>query len=341
MRLFVIKVVVFLFVPFLLASSLDYYVSKKLKSTKNFPGENEVWNDIYDGNIIADIAIYGSSRAWVQFDPGLIKKELHISCYNFGEDGSNIVLQYVRHKQFLKFNLKPKLIILSVDIWTLRRSVNPYPTTRFYPYMLFKFDVKNTLESNSITFNPAYFSIPFLRYLKAPQILKLLPSRGDSNFVTVLGNYKLPFTETGNVRINGFRGMEISFSDDEFSRNQNQLKNSIVEVDTNLITAIRKFVVEVLEDDISLLMIYPPELKMGQKIVTNRQEIMSQFINISNDYGIPFYDYSDSTLSYNKEYFYNVQHLNKTGAEIFTINLIDNVLKPIGKNLNYIRSVPK
>ena len=48
----------------------DLVISKELKKSNSYTfGEYSIWNDIYDGKINADIVIYGSSRAWVHFDP--------------------------------------------------------------------------------------------------------------------------------------------------------------------------------------------------------------------------------------------------------------------------------
>ncbi|MBE2208298.1 MAG: hypothetical protein IAE84_11975, partial [Saprospiraceae bacterium] len=88
----------------LFKSQNGYY----LKQTKKAPGEFEVWNDIYNSNVNCDIAIYGSSRAWVHIDPKILSHILQLNVYNFGIDGHNFWLQYLRHIEFLKYNPKPK-----------------------------------------------------------------------------------------------------------------------------------------------------------------------------------------------------------------------------------------
>ena len=50
----------------------DVVISSVLKGASGRAGEMEVWNDIYYNNIDADLAIYGSSRAWVQINPEIL-----------------------------------------------------------------------------------------------------------------------------------------------------------------------------------------------------------------------------------------------------------------------------
>ena len=57
----------------------------------------------------------------------------------------------------------------------------------------------------------------------------------------------------------------------------------------------------------------------------NRGEVLSLYTNYSHKYNIPFYDYSNDAISYQKKYFYNTNHLNKTGAELFTAKFIDTL----------------
>lgn len=62
----VIKKIFLFYLPIILLSyPLDKSISNYLKQSNKCYGEYEVWNDIYSGKINADIAIYGSSRAWV------------------------------------------------------------------------------------------------------------------------------------------------------------------------------------------------------------------------------------------------------------------------------------
>ena len=81
------------------AYPLHRFISYLLRKSNEFPSEFEVMNDIYEGKAAAEIAIYGSSRAWVHIDPQVIEDTLGMSSYNFGNDGHNFPMQYLRHKE--------------------------------------------------------------------------------------------------------------------------------------------------------------------------------------------------------------------------------------------------
>ena len=55
--------------------------------------------------------------------------------------------------------------------------------------------------------------------------------------------------------------------------------------------------------------------------VDNLPEFYETFQSYSDKYQIPILDYKYYYLSYDTAYFYNATHLNKTGAELFTIKL--------------------
>jgi len=52
---------------------------------------------------------------------------------------------------------------------------------------------------------------------------------------------------------------------------------------------------------------------------------MGIYKKFSNEYQIPFYDFSNDSISYHKKYFYNASHLNNIGSQLFTKELIDTL----------------
>ena len=88
---------------------------------------------------------------------------------------------------------------------------------------------------------------------------------------------------------------------------------------------------------LSIIFVNAPEYIEGQIFTKNRGEVLSLYTNYSHKYNIPFYDYSTDAISYQKKYFYNTNHLNKTGAELFTTKFMDtltnsSVIKELKRN---------
>ncbi len=86
-----------------------------------------------------------------------------------------------------------------------------------------------------------------------------------------------------------------------------------------------QFIKEIKEEDIDLIFVYGPEYIEGQDFVKNRNEIFSIYEEISNKEKIPFFNYSDDNMCFDKLLFYNSQHLNKKGANKFTEELIKDL----------------
>lgn len=308
MKKFIIKFLYFLLPVFILAYPLDYGISYYLKESNKFPGENEVWNDIYKSKASCDLAIYGSSRAWVQIDPKIISDSLKLQAYNFGIDGHNFILQYLRHLELLQFNPKPKTIVLSVDIFTLQKRIDLYELEQFLPIMLWNKNIEK-FTSQFIGFNKLDYYIPLIRYASRKSAL--------------IESFKI-FTNQKRkekYRTQGYRGMDKQWNND-FDKAKEKSKSYKIKIESYSLELLEQFIKECKNLNIELILIYPPEYIEGQKFVTNRAEAINLFSELSREYHIPFYDYSNNKISFDQKNFYNASHLNKIGSEQFTNILV-------------------
>lgn len=313
MKKFLIQLLYFILPLIVLAWPLDYGISYILKHSNRYPGEFNVWNDIYDHDAQCDIAIYGSSRAWVQIDPEIISKACSCKVYNFGMDGHNFWLQYLRHIELLKHNKKPREIVLSADIFSLQKRAALCNPEQFLPYMLWNEDIRHYTESYEGYDRPEY-SIPLLRYLgkrKALETCVEVLYRGIQN---------------SQYRKNGYLGMNREWNSD-FDNAKESNEKYIITFDKPTILLFEQFVRECNENGIKLTVIYAPEYIEGQSYVANRNELMNILTEITSKYNIRFIDYSSNPLCLDKSKFYNATHLNITGATIFSEQLASDLLK--------------
>jgi hypothetical protein len=320
-----IKYFLFFTVPiFLFSYFIDIFLSNYLKkSNKDAFGEFSTWNDLYDGKINSDIVIYGSSRAWRHINPTMIEDSLHISAYNLGIDGHNFWLQNLRHTILLEKNKTPKLIIYSLDLFTLKKNKDLYNSEQFLPYMLWNRKIKEaTIGYNG--FNSLDYEIPLIRYY-------------GKYFEIIKAGYLFINPQRNKIkRVKGYQGQEESWNSD-FDKVKSRMKSLEIPLDKKTIILFDRFLKECKSQKIEIIFVYSPEYIEGQRFVKNKFQIISIYRKFSKKYNIPFYDYSNDSMSYKKEYFYNALHLNKTGAELFTSRLIDtlkstNLVKTLIKN---------
>ena len=76
---------------------------------------------------------------------------------------------------------------------------------------------------------------------------------------------------------------------------------------------------------LSIIFVNAPEYIEGQIFTKNRDEVMSLYTKYSHQYNIPFYDFLLMLFTIKKNIFYNTNHHNKMGAELFTTKLIDSL----------------
>lgn len=308
MRKFFLKLSYFCIPLLIIAILTDYLISINLKKSKDYAaGELLVWNDIYNGKINSDIVIYGSSRAWVHINPIMIENAFHKNTYNLGIDGHNFWLQYLRHKELLKYNKKPKYILISLDVFTLEKNTELYNLNQFLPY-IFKRDI---YEYTSIYKGFSFwdYKLPLVRYIGNKEAIKVAYEN---------------FTNTASLipaRVKGYMGMNRKWNNDLKKAKANKIYYEI-KIDSATKILFNIFLQECKNNKITVILVYSPEYIEGQKYVKNRASVIRLYEHFAKKYNILFLNYSNDELCKKREYFYNASHLNKTGSEIFTKKLI-------------------
>ncbi len=312
MKKFLVKLSLFIAPIFLLGYFFDVWISKNLKNSNRFAEkEYPTWNDIYEGKVNSDLLIFGSSRAWIHIDPTMISDSLGISSYNLGIDGHNFWLQDLRYRELLKHNKRPKFIICSLDYFTLKKNKELYNSEQFLPYMLWNKDIKNSTISYE-GFSTIDYEIPLLRYY------------GNYNAVETALRFSLGRLSNPITRVKGYQGRDEVWNSD-FDNAKASIKRLEVTLDKPTIVLFENFLKECKSNNIKLIFVYTPEYIEGQKFVSNREQIFGLYNKFSEEYQIPFYDFSNDSISYQKKYFYNASHLNKLGSQLFTKKLIDTL----------------
>lgn len=312
MKKFIKQVLLFIAPIIILAYYIDLFISNNLKKSNWFANkEYPTWNAIIEGKVNSDVLVYGSSRAWVHIDPAMISDSLGISSYNLGIDGHNFWLQYLRHRMLLKNNKKPKLIILSIDHATFQNSEDLYNLEQFLPYMLWNNDIEQFTTSYE-GFNFFDYNVPLIRYY------------GNYISIKLAIRYYTGYLSNPIHRIKGYEGQDAVWNGD-FEKAKLTMKQYKIKFDYQTIVLFEQFIKECQQNNIKLIFVLTPEYIEGQKFIENRQEFLALCQKYNQFYQIPFYDFSNDSISYQKKYFYNATHMNKLGSQLFTKKLIDTL----------------
>ena len=311
MKLFLKKIMIYGILAIGISLLVDGFISRELKKSTSFAfGESEIWHTIYEGNLDANLVIYGSSRAWVHIDPQMIEDSLQVSAYNLGIDGHNFWLQYLRHKELLKHNETPKTIILTVGPFTLRKRNDLYNYEQFLPY-IFKQDVRDFTKSYE-GFSKLDYYLPLFRFRGQKDALK--------HAMTSVFSSERP----ASYRVKGYRGRNRTWNDD-LEKAKSKMKSFHIDTNSETVTLFETFFKECKTLGINLVMVYAPEYIEGQRFIENRQEVLEIYQTMNSKYEAPFLDYSQDDICKDKTLFYNSMHLNIKGSKRFTHKLINDL----------------
>ncbi len=289
---------------------LDIVLSKALLRTNLYAGEYEIWNDIYNKNIDEDLVYYGSSRTYVHINPKIMDDELGINSYNLGFNAYKIDFQKYRHDEFLK-HYQPKNVIINLDINALTQ-VRAFKSEQFLPMLFFNKElylkIKKSLGVDyKVKFREIFF--PLIRY-----------RHYNNNGKNIIDELKNIYAKKINkkIRIKGFQGINRQWKDEKLDKAEIKVS---VDLKNDLIAMIE----DLKNINANVILINTPEYVSQIKSQTNRKEIINLYQSIANQYQIPFIDYSNDSISYNQKLFYNTNHLNAKGADIFTKQLAQDI----------------
>ncbi len=308
MKKFILYTLLFMAPLVVLAFIADRYINNTLKTSKT--GDYAVWNDILEGKVDADIVIYGSSRAWLHLNPKIIEDSTGLNTYNLGIDGHNFYMQYLRHDLLLKYDKPPSTIILSLDNFTFDKKKELYNPEQFLPYL----GNKEILDATKTYFGFDYYDykLPLVRYAGKKDALK--------NALKIMLKPSLNYID----RYKGYSGQDLIWNND-LDRAMAIQKTYVQHFDSATISLFDQFLRETRDRKIEIIMVYSPEFIGGQQFVSNRKQVFAIYDSFARKYQIPFFDYSTDSMSQNKDYFYNSQHLNSNGANIFTRKVIHDI----------------
>lgn len=281
---------------------LDLYVTHSLQQcqSRKFVG----WSDITQKQLDADLLIMGNSRAWSMYSPAILDSILHVSTYNLGMDGSPLNRQIMKYDIYRHFQQrKPRYVIMNIDYMTMGWRFG-YEREQFFPYIQNEYMRKEIRKIEP--FNVAELYIPMYRYLTYKGVRDLLAeSRWED------GVYK------------GYLGEDEEW-DEEFYK---QIETLHFVKDDRTITMLDSFLMSCKQEEIDVLFCYAPIYSGISQKIDNFQEMLDTYQEYADRYDIRTLNYMESSLCDDTFYFRNATHMNKRGAELFSIRLAEDLEK--------------
>ena len=243
-----------------------------------------------------DILIFGSSRAIHHYHPSIISGSTGMTCYNCGQNGNGVILNYGRLLMIEK-RYKPKMIIYDIQ--------NTFDLTAGEDNHKYLGWLKAYYDQEGV--EDVFLSVDSVERYKMMSHMY----RYNSKCVQIVSDYIHPLQSLG---IKGFRPLEGKMDNMKINKKAN---NEIVspEWDKLKINYIKRFI-ELSKDSKLVFVISPIWYGMDE----SQYAIIK---TICRENKIPFYDFANSPkYVHHNEYFKDGSHMNSVGAEEFTKDLM-------------------
>ncbi len=252
-----------------------------------------------------DVMVFGSSRANHHYVTTLLEDSLQATAYNAGIDGQGILFQYSLLKA-MQSRYQPKIIIL---------DLNP-----------------DGLEEASIYYDRLYVLLPYYKKFKEIQpivnvrspyeYLKTMSTLYRYNYfiLPILYNNILNKTDKEDIK-----GYEPLYKNINIAKLKNEQKKTLP-LDSIKVSNFKSFIQDANRNNCKVFVYISPIFKINEPTPTI--EIVKE---ICNKEGVYFRDYSSHPLfKESTRYFHDFNHLNNSGAEVYS-RIVSSEIKGLQK----------
>lgn len=299
------RILVFFVFLVAIAYGIQLGVSAGLRkiTTSKF-GAINAWTS---GNVNSEVIINGSSRALVHYDPRIIAKATGLTAYNLGMNGIQIDVQAGILDAYLAKNRAPSVILQNLESFSLEATK---PGEIYDPGVYLPYLSNNALYQALHEIDPQVW-----KWRRIPLYGYAVP---DMRFTWALGVMRWFGVQGPQDYFDGFNPRYEQWGQD-FENFRKSVPNGVsYRIEAKGLVSLERCLQLAQEKGSVMILIFAPEYVEMQRLEKNRGEIFRHFRELAGKYGTEFWDYSDFPLCSNRDFFYNSQHLNAKGAEIFS-----------------------
>ena len=242
-----------------------------------------------DNNVI----VFGSSVAFHHFSPAIINTQTGLDAYNMGLDALFFGQYNAMIQEYLTYEKKSKYIVLACDFDNLSLKTLIRKPEMYYAYIHNKF-IYNCLSK-----------IEPVEMMKAKYIPGYLLALYNKNFYN-----SILFKDNNTISTKGFYPLDQPFV-------VNEKKPFNAAYDSSVYYDLKATVNEICQKGIKVIIVMTPMYKEGYKLIMNAEDIKDKYRALTNQ-NVFFLDYTQDSLSTQKQLFYNYSHLNTIGANLFS-----------------------
>ena len=305
MRRFLTKLAITVAALFVLAYGLDWLITKNLRHSdaRMFHTYNAIYNDSLQCNAL----IMGSSRGQVQYSTRIIDSITGLNSYNISVDGRCIDAEVTIYNFYRRHCPKPKVIIQNIDWGTLQMS-NGYEREQYLPYLRKDNDLYREIKERE-DFSWADHYLPLMRYAGYHETIK-----------EGLG-MKAKMARPKNIE-RGFIATDKEWDGAAFRA----IHALGFTVNDEAVEIFDRYLQRCKQEGIEVVMVFAPfYIGATEKMGSDADTMFALYQGFADKYGYPILNYTYDSVSYDTLNFYNASHLNRRGAEQFSLKLAQDL----------------
>jgi hypothetical protein len=299
-----IKSVAFVAILMLLATLISF-VANAIMASIGAGGLGSM-NKIAQGGVNAELLVSGSSRAYYHYRPSVLSGALSLTTYNIGTTGGNLTLQLPKLKFYLEHNATPLVLVQDLSVHDLAEIEE----TIFEPFRYLPFLRNRQLYDGLRDIDPGLW---VHRYLPATNLIYLGPDFQTAVLRDLLAcrNGRQDYLEDGFSNEYKDRQPEA----DAWLRSGASIELAVF--DEN-IEHLEELIELCKANGIDLVLVTSPVYSEALAKMDNYDMVTSQIRQTAEANGVYYVDYSEDSVSGNKNLFYDNNHLNVRGATLFS-----------------------
>ena len=313
MKRFLVKYGIFLLLIATLCWVLSGLVDRGLRLLSCHSASQTSIPELLSDTLQADFLIMGNSRALCSYHPMLIEAITGLRTWNIGVSGQPFGISYLRYQLYRKHNNRPKILLLNIDNNELEMIDNGFGREEYYPYF------------ENAVIQPY---LPLYGFSWADIHLPLYKYRGDYKLIGygLMANIGIyPFVPCRHEQ--GYYNANTAF--DGSALKQVLLSGNIkVSQEMAAIQLLDSFLTELRQDSVRVLFCYAPQYTPLYEHI-EIDSLMDIYQRIADQHGIAIMDYSNLPWCGDTCFFYNANHINRKGAELFSTQLAEDLLNLI------------
>jgi len=293
MKQFCVKLLIFSIGVYLICAIIDLKMTEKIRHSQ--VREYQIWEDIFNSRITADMVVLGSSRAYAHYNPEIFDSILNTDFYNLGLNGKLVDLDIFRYHQYKKYNNhQPQFILWDIMPFSFGFSEG-YGDEQFMAY-IWNNDIWKEIHNSRHDITWFDRLVPLLRYWRK-NMIHTYPNA----VMQVYKGYRKEYTPFDSEELN-------LISDNSLQCNYN----------STVIGLFEKTIEEIKNDGSTVVLVFSPLYKDGQKKYRQLDVFIDTVAQIASRHNCLFLNYLPSTINEDSSLFKNATHLNSIGADVFS-----------------------